>query len=169
MPHNDHFPLETCTTTILQPHMFPSKFLLLFSAILSLTFFSYLDYFLPLFIFLVFLPFLESLSFLSHLSYSEPDRKPHTLSFSLLVPFCFLVHFHQILEKREKFGKASSFVLRYYFFFTPFFHPRMLAACLWVVIRAASLLQFGVQETETRQIAAVYNSVWQRSWHFSLC
>lgn len=152
MPHNYYFPLETCTATILQPHVFPSKLLLpLFSATLSLTFFSYLGHFLSFIHFCI----ISSLSFVSFFPFSSfifrVWHKAHRLSFSLLVPISSSITFSSnTWEEREKFGKEFSFILRYLFFFMSFLHPRRLAACPGEVVRAASVLWFGVPGTGTR-------------------
>lgn len=125
---------------------FPSKFLLpLFSAALSVIFFSYLDHFL------CFIHF-HSISYFSFVSFfpfssfmSQVWHKAHRLSFSLLLPISSSVAFSSnTWEEREKFRKASSFILRYLFFFISFLHLRRLATCSGEIIRAASVLWFGM-------------------------
>lgn len=142
MPHN-YFPLETCTATILLPHMFPLNFHLpLFSATLSLTFFPYHEHFLSFVHFCI-------ISSFSFVCFSFPifhilcDTKTIDCNFLFSLfhpPWCF----QQTWEERGKFWEAFSFILISLVFSMPFLHVRKPAARPGEVIRAMSVLCFGV-------------------------
>lgn len=147
--------------------MFPLHFHLpLFSATLSLTFFPYYDHFLSFIHFYIISSFfLVCFSFpIFHILCDTETIDCH-FCFSLFhPPWCF----HQTWEEREKFWEAFSFILISLVFSVPFLHVRKLAAHPGEVIRAMSVLSFGVPGPGTKHWVAMQRSGQKQHLNLSL-
>lgn len=124
---------------------------------------SFLRHFVPHFLFISWpFPLFHSFShfffpffclFLSFLIFHilSLTQSPQTVIFSFS-PYFLLdnVFIKHLRRERKKLEKLFSFILRYSFYFMSFLHPRRITACPGEVIRAASVVWFGVPGTGMR-------------------